>query len=458
MKRDAYGEDGPVHKRQRQTDDEVTFLIPSKVAGSIIGKGGSNISKLRNEGVGHGAEARGAPLQRFSVAGPAPPPPPPRRPPPTRHAVQSLYNSPRLPRPRTEFEQPSGVRCFTRPVPSHHTAELHASSPPATLPRPVSSDLTRRDYSATTTSESFIDIVLSISACDIDTILEIVKDILPNLADGALKGGNEDLDIRLLIHQSRAGCVIGKAGAKIKELREKTGARLKIFSSTAPQSTERVVQLVGSKEAVAAGVREVLDLIRQARTYCSVPIKGAIQNYDPHNYDDYYADEYGGFGGGAGAAGRGGRGAPPRSPRSAPPRAPRPPAPRAAPPGPRGAFNDYGGPPRGFGGPPRANFPGPTFPGGNFGGGFNRNSGGQETSTQVTIPKDLAGAIIGKAGSRIRKIRAESGAGIEIAEPLPGSSDRIITITGTPQRIQMAQYLLQQSVHESNPNLGRGNF
>lgn len=26
--------------------------------------------------------------------------------------------------------------------------------------------------------------------------------------------------MRVLIHQSRAGCVIGKAGAKIKELRE----------------------------------------------------------------------------------------------------------------------------------------------------------------------------------------------------------------------------------------------
>ncbi|CAH2089404.1 unnamed protein product [Euphydryas editha] len=49
MKRDAYGDDGPMHKRQRHADDEVTFLIPSKVAGSIIGKGGSNISKLRNE-------------------------------------------------------------------------------------------------------------------------------------------------------------------------------------------------------------------------------------------------------------------------------------------------------------------------------------------------------------------------------------------------------------------------
>ncbi|OWR42572.1 putative heterogeneous nuclear ribonucleoprotein k [Danaus plexippus plexippus] len=49
MKRDAYGDDGPMQKRQRHSDDEVTFLIPSKVAGSIIGKGGANISKLRNE-------------------------------------------------------------------------------------------------------------------------------------------------------------------------------------------------------------------------------------------------------------------------------------------------------------------------------------------------------------------------------------------------------------------------
>lgn len=35
-----------------------------------------------------------------------------------------------------------------------------------------------------------------------------------------MKGNNEDFDVRLLIHQSRAGCVIGKGGAKIKELRE----------------------------------------------------------------------------------------------------------------------------------------------------------------------------------------------------------------------------------------------
>lgn len=56
----------------------------------------------------------------------------------------------------------------------------------------------------------------------------------------------------------------------------------------------------------------------------------------------------------------------------------------------------------------------------------------------------LAGAIIGKGGGRIRRIRNESGAYITIDEPLPGSSDRIITISGNPKQIQMAQYLLQQ--------------
>jgi heterogeneous nuclear ribonucleoprotein K len=56
----------------------------------------------------------------------------------------------------------------------------------------------------------------------------------------------------------------------------------------------------------------------------------------------------------------------------------------------------------------------------------------------------MAGAIIGKGGGRIRRIRSESNAFIQIDEALPGSNDRIITITGTPKQIQAAQYMLQQ--------------
>lgn len=37
-----------------------------------------------------------------------------------------------------------------------------------------------------------------------------------------------------------AGAIIGRKGEKIKELREQTGANLKVFSECAPMSTDRV--------------------------------------------------------------------------------------------------------------------------------------------------------------------------------------------------------------------------
>ena len=110
------------------------------------------------------------------------------------------------------------------------------------------------------------------------------------------------------------------------------------------------------------------------------------------------------------------------------------------------------------------------FGGGDFGGGdrggynnsanldFGGNGGGGEAteSTQVTIPNDMAGAIIGPGGQRIRKIRAESRAMITIEEPAQGSNERVITIAGDQKAIQTAQYLLQQSVRENNMAAGPG--
>lgn len=39
----------PPVKRPRSDEEEVRLLIPSKMAGAIIGKGGHNIQKLRTE-------------------------------------------------------------------------------------------------------------------------------------------------------------------------------------------------------------------------------------------------------------------------------------------------------------------------------------------------------------------------------------------------------------------------
>lgn len=61
----------------------------------------------------------------------------------------------------------------------------------------------------------------------------------------------------------------------------------------------------------------------------------------------------------------------------------------------------------------------------------------------MTIPNELGGTIIGKGGERINRIRAESGARIDVGNAF-GNEERIITISGTPHQIQTAQYLLQQ--------------
>lgn len=97
---------------------------------------------------------------------------------------------------------------------------------------------------------------------------------------------------------------------------------------------------------------------------------------------------------------------------------------------------------KGFGGPGAA-------------GGSQEADDGPSETTQVTIPKDMAGAIIGPGGSRIRKIRGDSRANIVIEEAGAGQTDRIISITGTQRQIQTAQYLLQQSVRENMNQQGQ---
>lgn len=50
---------------------------------------------------------------------------------------------------------------------------------------------------------------------------------------------------------------------------------------------------------------------------------------------------------------------------------------------------------------------------------------------------------MGRGGSRINQIRQQSGAEITIHPPEPGNPDRIITIRGSTDQIQKAQFLMQ---------------
>ncbi|KAK9529709.1 hypothetical protein VZT92_013784 [Zoarces viviparus] len=72
--------------------------------------------------------------------------------------------------------------------------------------------------------------------------------------------------------------------------------------------------------------------------------------------------------------------------------------------------------------------------------GLDANS--QTTSQELLIPNDLIGSIIGRQGTKINEIRQVSGAQIKIGSQIDSTSDRHVTITGTPIAINLAQYLI----------------
>lgn len=309
--------------------------------------------------------------------------------------------------------------------------------------------------------------------CVIHAAMDVVQDVLREIAKLVVDPKDQEQDagkceFHWLVHQSQAGAIIGRAGARIKELREQIeGVQIKVFQSNAPHSSERVCQLSGEPEAVIGAIKTIHDTV-----LAEAPPKGASNPYDPNNYDEFISPaEYGGFtmsfsGRGGGRGGRGGNGGGFGGPRGG-----------GFGRGGGGRFDDggfgngggFGGGRGGFGGGFGGGRGGRGGRGGGFGGGRGFGGGGDDfsndhagvgggmsfgsgpvTSTQVSIPKDLAGAIIGKGGTRIRNIRETSKAQITIDEPLPGSNDRIITIQGNSDQIQNAQYLLQMSVKENS--------
>ncbi|NWX90442.1 PCBP4 protein, partial [Nothoprocta pentlandii] len=70
------------------------------------------------------------------------------------------------------------------------------------------------------------------------------------------------------------------------------------------------------------------------------------------------------------------------------------------------------------------------------------DSSSQSSSQEFLVPNDLVGCIIGRHGSKISEIRQMSGAHIKIGNQTEGSSERHVTITGSPVSITLAQYLI----------------
>ncbi|XP_029455377.1 poly(rC)-binding protein 4 isoform X3 [Rhinatrema bivittatum] len=192
--------------------------------------------------------------------------------------------------------------------------------------------------------------------------------------------------LRLVIPASQCGSVIGKAGSKIKEIRENTGAQVQVAGDLLPNSTERAVTVSGTPEAVIQCVRQICAVILES------PPKGATIPYRPSLS--------------------------------------------------LGAVLFSGNQMTKL-----QQLSMHTNPFSSLAQVSSMVSGTVEPNTQTTsqeflIPNDLIGCVIGRQGSKISEIRQMSGAHIKIGNQTEGASERLVTITGTPNSITLAQYLI----------------
>lgn len=130
--------------------------------------------------------------------------------------------------------------------------------------------------------------VVNIRAQTYGDILNVVQKILGYMSENKALDKQE---IRLLIHKSVIGGVIGKGGSVIKKIRGSSGAEMRVYSKCAPMSTYRCLAIKGSNDQIISALKEVTEVMSLEE------IKEPDYPYAPHNFDVLSAKDYGGYGG-----------------------------------------------------------------------------------------------------------------------------------------------------------------
>ncbi|KAI0105418.1 kh domain protein RNA-binding protein [Nemania sp. FL0031] len=229
--------------------------------------------------------------------------------------------------------------------------------------------------------------------------------------------------LKLLISHNQMGTIIGRQGLKIKHIQDVSGVRMVAQKEMLPQSTERIVELQGNPDGIQRAIWEICKcLVDDWQRGTGTVLYNPVVRTQP---------------GGAGSLG-GGIGATSGAP--------------------------YGTSNRGDYGSSRVMR---TGNGADFSNGAprqfnNRRSdsdaaargppthdeNGEEIQTQnISIPADMVGCIIGRAGSKISEIRKTSGARISIAKaPHDDTGERMFTIMGTAKANETALFLLYENL------------
>ncbi|KAL2757483.1 hypothetical protein ACRALDRAFT_2077095, partial [Sodiomyces alcalophilus JCM 7366] len=261
--------------------------------------------------------------------------------------------------------------------------------------------------------------------------------------------------LRLLIPHILIGSIIGKGGARIREIQEASGARLNASDSCLPMSTERSLVVMGVADAVhiatyyvgstlleqlndrfggpaasayatrSGGPAGVVPGGMQVVPYCPQPTTGNYGNRENYGRRHDVRAQH-----------------PPQHPLPTAPYAQHYP-PHAAQPSPAMPIH-YGGQAGAYGAaaPVQPHGAAVPQPHGAHAAPVHGGIAGAPLTQQIFIPNDMVGAIIGKGGTKINEIRQISGSVIKINEPQDNSNERLVTITGTEETNRMALYML----------------
>ncbi|XP_018529867.1 LOW QUALITY PROTEIN: poly(rC)-binding protein 2-like, partial [Lates calcarifer] len=253
---------------------------------------------------------------------------------------------------------------------------------------------------------------------------KLEEDLTALVANGTVTS-KPPVTLRLVIPASQCGSLIGKGGSKIKEIRETTGAQVQVAGDLLPNSTEREVTISGSQDAIIQCVKLICTVILESPPkgatipYRPSPTPGTVllagnQVFEASDFGSHplFSVAQGGVDLQQSYAVQSHYGIPHSE---------------------LAKLHQLSMQQQGLA--PISQSATQVLPG-----AVEANS--QTTSQELLIPNDLIGSIIGRQGTKINEIRQVSGAQIKIGSQIDSTSDRHVTITGTPIAINLAQYLI----------------
>lgn len=217
-------------------------------------------------------------------------------------------------------------------------------------------------------------------------------------------------NLNILMPHHIMGALIGKGGSKFREIEEASAARIKAQDKPMPFSNDRCMSVYGVADAVHIAVYYI------AITYIKHQelLKNYRHNvYDPRSSARNLSRSYvsvGRYNGGGGSRGDNGR----------------------------SAYHE------------QDLFAGPNY---NRGIGVNGNETSQENQ-ELYIPNDYVGSVIGKGGQKIKEIRRVSNCNIKVTDTRNMSNERLVELSGSPENIRHATYLIQARIESEKKREG----